>query len=105
MILCWGSRCGRMRMITGGPEAWRRWLRRVSTSARGYSGVMEAISKGAHDAGDWVVGMTLNSRLLQQYIRKTSQPGLRASSGTDSSIGWLSPFAEDGPVTEVSRVE
>lgn len=75
----------------------------------GYYGVMEAISKGAHDAGGHVVGMTMNqfSSKPNAYIRKIV-PNRdfyeRLQGLIRQSVGYVALRGGMGTVTEVSLV-
>ena len=78
----------------------------------GYDGVMEAASKGAHEAGGGVVGVTATvyfnrGRVMNQYVKKE----LRVSSAVDRLMelisladGYVACGISPGTIAEVSTV-
>ena len=75
----------------------------------GYSGVMEAISKGAHDANGSVFGMTMNQfRATPNRYVKTVVPNRdfyeRLQSLITRSAGYIALRGGMGTMTEVSLV-
>lgn len=75
----------------------------------GYSGVMEAISKGAHDAGGCVVGMTMTQfkAAPNRYLKETvpSRDFYERLQGLIlRSVGYIALRGGMGTVTEVSLV-
>ena len=106
-----GSRCG--------PEAeeYKEALRLGSllveagfhVCSGGYSGVMEAISKGAHEAGGRVVGMTMTQfeAVPNKYVGTTvpSRDFYERLQGLIlRSVGYIALRGGMGTVTEVSLV-
>jgi len=75
----------------------------------GYAGIMEAISKGAHDAGGHAVGMTMTQfkSAPNRYI-KTAVPSRdfyeRLQGLILRSVGYIALRGGMGTVTEVSLV-
>jgi len=75
----------------------------------GYAGVMEAISKGAHDADGHVVGMTMNQfkSSPNAYVRKIVPSRdfyERLQALIRQSVGYVALRGGMGTVTEVSLV-
>jgi uncharacterized protein (TIGR00725 family) len=75
----------------------------------GYAGVMEAISRGAHEAGGHVVGVTMNQFTAEpnRYLKKIEPSAdfyQRLQTLILSSAGYVALRGGMGTVTEISLV-
>jgi uncharacterized protein (TIGR00725 family) len=75
----------------------------------GYSGVMEAISRGAHEAGGEVIGVTMNQfksapNLYLKKIEPSADFYARLQTLIRESAGYVALRGGIGTVTEVSLV-
>jgi uncharacterized protein (TIGR00725 family) len=106
-----GSRCG------PDSEEYREALRLgrllveagFEVASGGYAGVMEAISRGAHEANGYVVGITMEQfkSAPNQYLKKVEPSAdfyARLQKLILESVGYVALRGGMGTVTEISLV-
>jgi uncharacterized protein (TIGR00725 family) len=78
-------------------------------AAGGYAGVMEAISRGAHDAGGHVIGVTMTQfkSAPNPYLKKVEPSAdfyARLQKLIRQSVGYVALRGGMGTITEISLV-
>ena len=75
----------------------------------GYAGIMEAISRGAHEAGGYVIGVTMEQfkSAPNQYLKKIEPSAdfyARLQMLIRDSVGYIALRGGMGTITEISLV-